>query len=225
MAKLRPSNVVFVIEYRHLAGLFDPASLSVVRSFKPSPSAETDPETALFELGFWNRKGFLERWAYKSRLIDALVGIDESRGYGRIADDFKTPVFVLGNGGLALEGTVDPKDAVRLFDLASPGPAAECGDYLRILNASRVVRDRSPETRIWILLYPQQPLALKALDLPPAFLKTDALQAAGDPHGVRIVNFLALLPGNPCWADRVHASAEGIDRITEALAAEMRSAR
>ncbi len=218
VARTKPKNIILVAEYEVFHSLSNAKAAEACNAVQVDILLEPQKKNFLFQLGFWNGRGFLERWSYKNRLVDAMVGINESKGYGMITRDFKNPIFILGVAGKMREAA-DQAELVKLFALESGDPKeAVCASSVPyFLNASATIQQLSSQTNIFIVVYPSHPVAVKALSLSEGLLERGAFDTFAASRRIRIVNFLNLLTEDGDWADRTHASRAGVDKISEAF--------
>lgn len=217
IVKLEPRNIIWVSDYQ--PGLFNPRILDACGpSDAALPARRKDFSSSLPDLA-----AFVMRWEYKNRLIDALMRINKSKGYGDVTRDFKNPVFILGEGGLMDASGINDRDLQLMLDMGVlPKETADCGSMIRnLLSYRRFVRERSPATKMIILLYPFQPAANSLLGGSRQLFLDDAYKRFMNRHQLLIVNLSDVLTEKKDWADRIHASASGVDKITAGLLREL----
>lgn len=222
--KLKPKNIVFVQDYLGMRDLFDEQSAARCADIK-IPISPKHTADSLHQPGFWNYKAFLKRWSYKNRLIHAMVGIDETKGYGRVGDNLKNPILIFWlTQGLQNKAFEKEEDGLKFYYLARSDHSDSCSSYMAyFFNLSNFVHEHLPDTNVFIIIYPSHPAGLKILDLPERYLRRDAFLSLQKTHPIRILNFINFLPGeNQYWADASHISSESVDKISRALLEEMR---
>lgn len=213
IVKLKPKNIIWVADYQ--TTLLNPKVLDLCECTDVAlPAKKKD-----FIYSSWDYQSFLIRWGYKNRLIDAVMRINKAKGYGDTKNDFKNPVFILGKGGLVDAAGIKDKDVQKIFGIDKlPQEIKDCEFMIKkIISYKRFIYERSPSTRMIILVYPLQPRVNQLLSSYGQFSSDEVYKRFMEKNQVLIIDLSKILTENNDWVDRIHASSEGVDKITQAL--------